>query len=238
MEFKTSISKVSKDGLVLRGEKLIDLMEDNFSDVIFFTLLGRKPSSVESKIFSAMLISVVDHGMGTTSSLTSRFVMSGGNSMNTAVGAGVLALGDYHGGAIEKAMGQYLGIEDVVKFVKENKIIFGFGHKVYKNFDPRVKELLKLCNKLGYKSKYINLVLDIEKEIKKVCLNVDGFIAAVLLEMGFNSELGKGVFIIGRVVGLVAQAYEEKLKEKPVRRIDEESIEYTGDLKFNKKIKR
>ena len=121
--------------------------------------------------------------------------------------------------------------EFVTKALKHKKIIYGFGHKIYKQEDPRVKVLLKICQELKYTSQHIDKALEIEKTIeqqkdKKICLNIDGLIAAILLEMGFSPNIGKGFFIIGRVPGLVAQAVEEKENEKPVRRIDEEDISY------------
>jgi len=240
MEFKTSISKITKEGMIIRGEKLSDLINKNsFTDAIFLLLRKRNPTSVESTLFSAMLISIIDHGMGTTSSMTSRFVMSGGNDLNTSVGAGILALGNYHGGAIEQAMVQLNTLTKQTAVVEQHinellgnkKIIYGFGHKIYKTEDPRVTQLLQLCKENNYASSYIDLALQIELLIekikgKKICLNIDGLLAAILLEMGFSPLVGKGIFIIGRTPGLVAQSIEEREKEKPVRRIDEDSINY------------
>jgi citryl-CoA lyase len=128
-------------------------------------------------------------------------------------------------------------IDDVESFVemalKEKIVIYGFGHKIYKEADPRVMQLRSICEKEKFTSMFIDEALKIEKLLekkkgKKICLNVDGFMAAVLLEMGFSPESGRGVFIIARTPGLVAQAVEEKEQEKPVRRVDEEDIIYEG----------
>ena len=90
MEYKTSISKMTKKDHIIRGQKLSDLVKaGSFSDSVYLILRGKKPSKKESRIFEAMLTISIDHGMGTSSSLTSRFVMSTGNSLNTAVGAGI-----------------------------------------------------------------------------------------------------------------------------------------------------
>ncbi|MDP7116140.1 MAG: citryl-CoA lyase [Candidatus Woesearchaeota archaeon] len=238
MEFKTSISKMTEKDHIIRGEKLSGLVDGSFSDAIFLILRGKKPSKQESRIFEAMLTLSIDHGMGTSSSLTSRFVGSTGNTINVAVGAGVLALGNHHGGAIEKAMEQLSDVDDVGSFVekslKEKNVIYGFGHKIYKEEDPRVTQLLDICKKEKFSSMFVDEALAIEKKIeekkgKKICLNVDGFMAAVLLEMGFSAEAGRGVFIVARVPGLLAQAVEEKENEKPVRRVAEEDIVYDGD---------
>jgi len=239
MKLKTKISKLTEDDLILRGEKLSHLISSSsFSESIFLLLNKRKPSEVENKVFSALLISCIDHGAGTASSLSSRFIMSTGNSLNTAVSGGILALGDYHGGASEKAMEQLKKVKDVKAFVsktlKNKEIIFGYGHKIHKNEDPRVKEILKLCKSLEYDSKYIKLAQEIETSIektkgKKLCLNIDGLMAAILLEMGFSPLAARGVFIIARTPGLVAQAIEEKETEKPVRRLDEKDISYEDE---------
>src|SRR3989344_4758134 len=155
MEFHTSISKMTPDDHIIRGEKLSQLMKENsFAQVIYLLLKGEKPSAKEAAVFEAALISVIDHGMGTTSSMTARFAASGGNSVNASVAAGIIALGDYHGGAIEKAMEQFRKISLVKDFVadalKNKKIIYGFGHSVYKNRDPRVKEILLVCDKVNF----------------------------------------------------------------------------------------
>lgn len=237
MEFKTSISKMTDDDHIIRGEKLSELMGGSFSNAIFLILKGDRPNDKESKLFETCLISIIDHGMGTASAMASRFVASTGNSVNSAIGTGILALGDKHGGAIEKAMQQLVIVQDVAGFVQENlaskSTIYGFGHKIYKDEDPRAKQILSLCAELDYKSKYIDLVQEIEKEIekqkgKKIVLNIDGLIAAILLEMGFASNVGKAFFVIGRTPGLAAQVIEELESNEPLRRLDENDIKYEG----------
>ncbi|RME31629.1 citryl-CoA lyase [Candidatus Woesearchaeota archaeon] len=238
MKCKTAVSHLTDDDLVIRGEKLSSLVaEASFTDAVFLILSGRKPAAKESRLFASILTSIIDHGTGTASALTSRFVASTGNALNASVAAGVLALGEYHGGAIETAMRQLADVKDAKAFVaealKEKRRIMGFGHKVYKDEDPRVTQLYGIAEEVGYESPYLTLARDIERELavqkgKKLVLNIDGFIAAALLGMGFPPEVGKGVFIIGRVPGLVAHAVEERQREKPVRRLDEADIEYDG----------
>jgi citryl-CoA lyase len=174
-------------------------------------------------------------------------VASGGNAVNTAVAGGILALGDYHGGAIENCMTQLiefskLSQEELHKTIKnclEIKIsIYGFGHKVYKEIDPRVKILLNLCYENGYTSNFIDLVINVEKLIekikgKKLVLNIDGLLSALLISMDFSPIIGKGFFIIGRVPGLVAHVIEEKIFEKPVRRLEENDIKYISNNDFS-----
>ena len=78
MQYQTRISKLENDDVIVRGEKLSDLVKaGKFSDAVFLEISGRKPKLQESQLFERMLISVMDHGMGVVSSLTSRFVVSG-----------------------------------------------------------------------------------------------------------------------------------------------------------------
>lgn len=222
---------------IIRGEKLSELMKGSFADAVYLIVRGEKSGKTESKLFEAMLISSIDHGMGTASSMSARFAASGGVPVNAGIAAGVLALGEYHGGAIEGAMNQLVNVSDAQSFVKkaldEKQVIYGFGHKVYKDVDPRAQQLLEMAKKEKFASENIELAENIEKELedqkgKKLVLNIDGAIAALLLAMGFTPKQGKAIFVIARTPGLAAQVVEEIENEKPVRRIDESDISYEG----------
>jgi citryl-CoA lyase len=243
MEFKTRISKIEENDVDIRGEKLSSLIQGRFTDAVFLELSGRKPNENESVLFEKILICVIDHGMGTTSSMATRFVASGGNSLNTAVGGGILSIGNYHGGAMENAMKMIASFKDIPKedllskfkeMLTNRQVIYGIGHKHYKQGDPRVQWLLKTMNEIGYESLHLHFKDAIEKAFeevkgKKIHMNVDGLIAILLSDWGFDPLLGKGIFIIGRTPGLVAQAYEELKFEKPVRRVSEDEIEYLSE---------
>jgi len=236
------------DDLIIRGRKHSAMIGHwQFSKAVFFLLAGREPDAKEEALFDAMLTTVIDHGMGTASALATRFIQSTGNPLNAAVAGGILALGEYHGGAIEEAMRLFeearaldSGVESFVKgSVEKKRLLHGFGHKVYKEADPRTRLLRERCAALSFDAPTLRLALDIEQEIgrqkgKRLVLNVDGAIAALLLDMGFPPEAGKGFFIIGRTPGLVAQAMEEREREKPVRRLDEEEIHYDGEERLRR----
>jgi len=239
MKFETRISKIENQDFTLRGQKLSDLIKNGkFSDVIFLTLSGRNPKEQESVLFGKLLISIIDHGAGTTSAMTTRFVASGGNSLNTAVGAGLLSIGDYHGGAIENAMKQFyawkgMNNETIEKEVEDmitnKKTLYGFGHRVYKQGDPRVKVLLEENEKISFTSEFLFMKDIVEQKFmtlknRNIPINIDGLIALLLCDFGFHTTLGKGFFLIGRTPGLVAHADEELRYEKPVRRAQEEDI--------------
>jgi len=242
-KWRTAISWHFDKEAYVRGYKLQDLVKNlTFSEAIYLVLKGELPKENEAKMLDAIFVSLVEHSIAPPSVIAARAVASGGNSLHVGVGAGILAFGEFHGGALEGAM-KFLqenvdkNPEEVVKAYLERGIrIPGYGHRYYKEFDPRSKVLLDLAKELGFYGKYVKFALEVEKAIekikgKKLILNVDGAIASIVSEMGFDYRLGKGFFIIGRTPGLVAHVYEELTTEKPFskRLNEEEEVEYLGE---------
>lgn len=219
----------------IRGYRLLDLVGNlSFAQAIYLILKGELPTEKDSKMMEAMLVSVIDHGIAPHSAIAARAVASGGNSLNVGVAAGVLALGSAHGGVLEDAL-RFLqegvksgkSVEEIVKeYLESKKPIPSYGHRYYKDFDPRTKRLMDIAKELGFYGPHCKFAEDVEEEIsrqkgKRLVLNVDGAIAAIASEMGFDWRLGKGFFIIGRMPGLVAHVYEELTTEKPFsKRLD------------------
>ena len=209
----------------------------SFARTIYLILKGEMPDKNSEKMLDAMLSIAIDHGVEPASVVAARNVYSGGSPLQAAVAAGILAFGEYHGGAIEVTMEnlkkyQPLGVKKLVEdFVKAGVRVSGFGHRLY-TVDPRTKRLLELAKEFGFGGKYVKFAVDLESELSKeskpLPLNIDGIFAALLLEMDFNPKVGKGVFIIARTPGLVAHVVEEALREKPVRRLTERDVEYDG----------
>ena len=209
----------------------------SFTSAIYLILKGEMPDKNSEKMLDAMLTIAIDHGTEPSSVVAARNVYSGGSPLQAAVSAGVLAFGEYHGGAIEESMKTLKKYERegskklVDDFNKDGKRVSGFGHRVYST-DPRTLRLLEIAKELGFYGKYVKFALEVEKELstvsKKLPLNIDGIFAALLLEMGFHPKSGKGFFIIAKVPGLVAHVVEESLREKPVRRLTEKDVEYDG----------
>jgi citrate synthase len=231
-EWETEIASSGKDA-VIRGEELEDVMDMDFADAIWLLLKGGKPSEKESEIFKTVLSSSIDHGVGNPSSVSARTVQSGGNDMNTSVAAGILALGDSHGGAIDEAMellqSEKTAEEIVEEYLENEKKIPGLGHKVYEKEDPRTRKMFQKAEELGIADKHIQKMKDIKEvfaeEKVPLVVNVDGGIAAVMSDLDWEPELGKGFFIIARTPGLVAHVREE-MGEDNFRRQDGE---YMGE---------
>ena len=236
-KWKTSISGIVDGEVQIHGYKITDLIDKvNFTDAIWLELKGELPTDKERVMLDAILISTIDNGMGPPSTTNARNSASAGNPMQASVAAGVLGIGEFHGGAIEEcARLLQMGLTAdklVEKVISGGDRIAGFGHKVYTE-DPRAKQIFEKAKSLGFFGEHCELAISVEKVLeekkgKKIPINVDGAIAAVVSDMGFDYRLGKGFFIIGRVVGLVAHIFEEITREKPFRRIPPEEIEYDG----------
>ena len=237
-KWKTSIAGIVDEETIIHGYKVIDLKDNvKFTQAIWLQLKGELPTEKERAMLDGILISTIDNGMGPPSTTNARNSASAGNPMQASVAAGVLGIGEFHGGAIEEcARLLQLGLSSeklVEKVLSSGDRIPGFGHKIYKDEDPRATQIFKKAKDLGFFGEHSELAKAVEVELektkgKKIIINVDGAIAAVTSDMGFDYRLGKGFFIIGRVVGLIAHIFEELVREKPFRRISEEEIEYDG----------
>jgi citryl-CoA lyase len=107
----------------------------------------------------------------------------------------------------------------------------GFGHPNYKTEDPRAVQLFKIAQEAGLDPKYVNIAqmleMALEKEHgKKLVINIDGAIAALLATIGLDPLAGNAIFGVSRVAGSIAHIIEESNENKTVRRLPEEMVEY------------
>lgn len=240
MKFQTSITKITSNGEQVRGYALSELAQQHtFAESIWLLLRGELPSPAEAKLFSALLTMAIDHGPGTASGQVARIVASAKTSIQAAVAAGLLAMGERHGAALETAAHFFAknnlttDVADLVGELKEKKVrIPGYGHAVLTQ-DTRSIFLLDLARELKLYGSNAAFAEKIQLELNKISskplpLNIDGAMAAILLDLGFTPQALTGVFIIARVPGLVAQATEEMTNDVGLRRVPEEDIEYVG----------
>ncbi|PIT87703.1 MAG: citryl-CoA lyase [Candidatus Magasanikbacteria bacterium CG10_big_fil_rev_8_21_14_0_10_40_10] len=243
MQWKTSISHISDGEELIRGYDLKELIsKKSFAETIYLVLKGQLPDANQTKMINALFTAAIDHGIGVSSAMTARLVVSTGNSLHTALAAGILALGKLHGSAIEDAAKFFqensnaTDVAELVKDLKSRKIrLAGYGHKILKD-DPRSQALFEVARQTGVFGRHCQFALKIHEELnkissKKLPINVDGAMAAVMSDMGFDWKMAKGFFIIGRVPGLVAHVYEEMTSQNGLRRLSQDEVEYTGEPK-------
>lgn len=226
-----SFSKQDEGGVTIHDNKLTDLIRNlNFIQATYFTWTGRFPSEQEEKMLNACLVAVMDHGPEALIAKTARMAVSGGAEMHAAIAAGILSAGKHHGTTplqrstimFREAIEQGVSAADTVKaYLEASERIPGYGHRLYKDEDPRATTLLMKAGELGFADAHVKLAQELERELeqqkgKKLVLNVDGAIGAIMPALGIGPEQAPGIFLLGRMVGLVMHVTEEK-EEKPGR---------------------
>lgn len=243
--WRTGITKVEPNRVLLRGYDLAQLIGHySFGDVVYLLLSGVLPEGKQGEMMEAILVALADHGLAAVSADTVRFVASAGVPLQASVAAGIIAMGDWHGGAIEEAARMFqeaapqgkevktLASQVVRAYQQAGRRMSGYGHP-YHSDDPRTLRLLELAQEWGLAGGHIALARAIERELerqagRKLPLNVEGAVAAIISDLGLDWRLGKGFFVIARAAGLVAHAFEEATRERPLRRVSLAEIHYDG----------
>jgi citrate synthase len=236
--WRTAITSSDEKSIFIRGYDVASLMtKATFVDTIYLLHQARLPTKDERGLFDAILIGVCDHGPSAPSAAAARIVASGNRqSLEAAIAAGVLAIGEEHGGAasacmqmigdgLDLARRESISIQDaairVVAAAKaKHERLPGLGHRVHTD-DPRTHVLFNLARESSLARSgvaFIQALQDAAREqIRPLPVNIDGALSAVLYDLGFAPTFGKVIFIIGRVAGITAQVIEEYAREKPMR---------------------
>ncbi len=243
----SAITRIEPNSVQLRGYPIDQLMgRISYAEAVYLALRGELPDAATGKLIDAMLVSSVDHGVTPPSVLTALTVASTGADLSSCVASGVLAINRWHGGAIEACMHTLIeavskqqtgrsaaevATETVAQARAAKKKLSGFGHRVHTK-DPRTARLFELAAGAGKSGAYVDMALALatafEEQGKALPINVDGAMAAVLCELDFDPQLANAFFIMARVPGIVAHVYEERTRQKPMRRIDPNAHTYDG----------
>jgi citrate synthase len=243
----TAVTQIRPNEIRLRGYRIDELMgEITFSQAIFLAITGELPPKSVSQLLDAIFVSSIDHGVTPPSTLAARTAASTGAPFNAAIAAGLLSINQHHGGAIEDSMrmiqralelaaGESIeaGAAALVdEYRQQKKRLPGMGHRVH-TADPRTQRLMSLGIETGVAADGVAMVIAIEKAWaeasgKPLPVNVDGAIAALLIDLHLPPELANTFFMMARLPGLVAQVYEEKTAQKPMRVIDPLHYNYDG----------
>src|SRR6056297_4008522 len=217
-----------------KGEEIVSpLKEESTAFNFLYMLNGKEPGEAAEQTMDLCLILHAEHGMN-ASTFTSRTICSTESDMYSAVTGAIGALkGPLHGGANTEVMKMLLDLEergedsDPVAFTKEKlankEKIMGFGHRVYKTFDPRAKLLRKMSKKLSEETGHETLyewseaILETMKSEKNIDPNVDFFSATVYYSMGIQIDLFTCIFSMSRVSGWRALYLEQQDNNRLIR---------------------
>ena len=209
-----------------------------------------KPDPILSRAMDRIFTLHADHEQNASTS-TVRLAGSSGANPFACIAAGIACLwGPAHGGANEAVllMLEQIGSKDrVAEYVKKAKDkddpfrLMGFGHRVYKNYDPRAKVMQETCHEvLGALGKENDPLLELAMELERIALeddyfvekklypNVDFYSGIILRAMGFPTSMFTVLFALARTVGWVAQWNE--MIEDPMQKIGRPRQLYTGPL--------
>ena len=224
---------------------------ENFLNMCFSVPAEKyKLNKTISDALDKILILHADHEQNASTS-TVRIAGSSGANPFACIASGIASLwGPSHGGANEAVLNMLseIGSKDkIMEYVNKAKDkndsfrLFGFGHRVYKNYDPRANVMRETCHEvldlLGVKNEPL---LDIAMELEKIALkddyfiekklypNVDFYSGIILKAMGFPTDMFTVLFAVARTVGWVAQ-WNEMITD-PVQRIGRPRQLYTGKI--------
>jgi citrate synthase len=240
-KLKSDLGWSTADRIVVRGHDLADelLGKVSLGDVAFLELKGRLPTAKESIVFNALAVTLVEHGM-TPSAIAARLTYFGApESLQGAVAAGLLGIGDRFGGSVEgaarmlqEAVQGGLQANEIVSRHKEAKLsIPGLGHPVHKTVDPRTPKLFALAAENGLSGRHVELMELVSEEASRsygrpLPVNATGAIGAIASELEIPWRVCRGLAVMARAIGLVAHIQEEMqepLAAEIWSRIDDES---------------
>jgi len=254
----SDIAWSNADTITVRGLDLPNeiLGHMNLGDLAFLQLTGRKATPEESKVFNAIVITLVEHGI-TPSAIAARMTYMGApESLQAAVAAGLCGLGTVFVGSMEGASKMLyealpedkvgtgialdaLAVETVDAFRARRAIVPGLGHPVHKPIDPRTPRLFEIAAENGKSGEYIALMQKIHavaegKSSKVLPINATGAVGAICCEFGFPWKIVRGFGVMARAIGLVGHILEES--ENPIcfeiwQRVEEEILETSGPEK-------
>ena len=213
----------------------------NFLHMMFaLPTINYNVNSVVANALDKLLILHADHEQNCSAS-TVRIVGSSHASLYASISAGINALwGPLHGGANQAVIEMLEQIRndggDVKKYVQKAKDksdpfrLMGFGHRVYKSFDPRARIIKKTCDEVLNQLGVIDPVLDIAKKLEEIALkdqyfidrslypNVDFYSGIIYRALGIPTDMFTVMFALGRIPGWIAQWKESREQKEPIGR--------------------
>ncbi|MBH5385014.1 citryl-CoA lyase [Bradyrhizobium diversitatis] len=222
----------------------------DFGQMAFLEIFARLPNANEARMFNAMMVILVEHGI-TPSSLATRMTYCGApEAVQASVAAGLLGLGSVFVGSLDNAAKmlqealpdpqasvdlKQLAVDIVSAHRGRREIIPGVGHPFHKPIDPRTPALFKVARETGFAGRHVELMENIGAEASEqygrpLPLNVTGAMAAIASEFRLPWKMCRGLAVAARAVGLVGHIIEEMrqpMAEEIYYRIEHEATEHS-----------
>jgi len=245
----TKIAHHTAEAIYIRGASLVDdlIGKLSFTEMMYFQLLGAKPTPAQAKILDAVLVTLMEHGI-TPSAIATRMIYdSCPEAIQAAVAAGILGVGSTFIGTME---GCAANLEEIIasedqsrtakdlaqKFRAARKPIPGFGHPHLKPDDPRSPRLIAIAEEAGVPGRHIRALRLLAAEVdaawgRHLTINATGAIAALLGEIGVPQQVMRGIAVVSRAAGLVGHIREEQLdpSARHIWGLVSDGLPYTGN---------
>lgn len=233
----SAISTSDANRIQVRGKDLCAEIIGRMDFTSYFWLLvtGREPTELQLFFANAVLAAIAEHGLVPSVVAARMTYAAAPEALQGAVAAGLLGCGSVVLGSAE-ACGRFLdelietarsdGLEPeeaarrgVAALRAAKKAVPGFGHPLHAEGDPRARLLLQLAADKGAEGEHVRMLRAVERALpdalgRKLPVNVNGAIPAVMLDVGFPLAALKGVSLLARTAGLIGHLQEES--ERPI----------------------
>jgi len=241
---KTTISDDRGDEPLYDGYPASELINKGYEIPHVIGLLWDKRliTKQEAETIKRIMMLSADHGPCVSGALATIIAACAGIGMSQAVAAGLIMIGPRFGGAVtdagrwfQYAVSNKLSVDEFLAHMKKNVgPVPGIGHRVksLRNPDKRVKELVSYVKGLGMPTPHLDFALAVEKvtsaKKENLILNVDGTMAAVLVDIGFPVDSLNGFFILSRTIGLIGHWVDQKRQESRLIRLYDYLVNYAA----------
>jgi citrate synthase len=228
MDFRTSISRYDAESVELAGRDLTgEVMGDlGFSETLFLLLTGERPDEDQQVLLDAMLTSLMAHGV-TPHAITTRLtLLTAPESLQGALAAGILGAGDRFLGSMERCSEELARVVDsdgdledadalAAEFYARGDPFPGIGHPHHEPVDPRAQRLFDLADEHDIAGEHVRTLRAVQERLERetgatLPVNVTGAIGAITADMGLPPRAARGLAILSRTGGLLAEALEEE----------------------------
>ena len=247
--WRTAIAGPEDDRIIVRGYDLNELIGRlSFSEALYLIQRGELATPGQARTIDALLVAVADHGIAPSSTVT-RFLSASGVPVQVAVAGGLMTFGDIHGGAsqagatllqeaVARAHADGISLAEAadatVAAARANrKPLDGFGHPQHPSGDPRVARLFEVAEANGVAADHVAFQKLLQDSLEKatgrrIPINIDGAVASIISDLGFDARYARPFMITARSVGLSAHALEEIDREGGWRQIPLSEVTYDG----------